>query len=257
MEAMARTSGKAPAAGTANHMAALLDWWRLSGVDMPTRDAPRNWLRPASRDVTGAAAVAVQSAKDLPASRAAAPAEPLPAEDWSGFSRWQDLVASLRADWPQCPVIDGNPESGILLVGEAPSAEDLRTGRPFSGPAGQMLDRMLAAIDLDRTRCAVMLLAARRRVPGSPPPDAIARDLPMARQLIALIAPRHMLLLGKIPTHALTQERDAIGALRGRWLDVGTTPALATYNPAYLLRTPSAKADAWADLLAFRRRMAS
>lgn len=238
-------------------MAALLDWWGLAGVDVATSARPRAWLAARPAPVPGTAQPALASPARAPVARAARPAEAAPAEDWSDCAGWQELVARLRAEQPLCPVLDGNPDSGILVVGEAPSAEDLRTGRPFSGPAGQMLDRMLAAIALDRTQCAIMLLAARRPVPGTPPPDAVARDLGMAQRLIALLAPRHMLLLGKIPTHALTGERDAIGALRGRWLEVGGTPALATYNPAYLLRTPAAKAEAWADLLAFARRIAA
>lgn len=226
---------------------ALLDWWRLSGVDQAVSDAPRGWLAPARflPEAEPQSPAAVQARQAL---------QPEPAaEDWTRFASWQALVAHVRADWPLCPIIDGNPEAGILVLGEAPSADDLRTGRPFSGPAGQLLDRMLAAIDLDRSRCAIMLLASRRRVPGKPPPDAVARDLPLAQRLIALIAPRSLLMLGQIPTAALTGQNAPIGTLRGQWFRVNEADALATWNPAYLLRSPEAKASAWADLLAFRR----
>lgn len=247
------------AAEPGKQAAALLQWWRLAGVDHAVSNAPRNWLEAPVPKPAADRAMPVGEARPVAARRQPVPvAEPEPEEDWSAFGTWAELVAHLRAAWPLCPVLDGDPASGILLVGEAPSTEDLRTGRPFSGPAGQMLDRMLAAIGLDRSGCAIMLLAARRRIPGKPPPEAVARDLPLARRLITLLAPRHMLLMGKIPTDALGGSDQAFGAVRGRWLTVGGTPALATCNPAHLLHRPTAenKARAWAELLAFQARIA-
>jgi DNA polymerase len=152
---------------------------------------------------------------------------------------------------------DGNPDSGILILGEAPSAEDLRTGRPFTGPAGHLLDRMLAAIGLDRSGCYITLLCPRRRVPGPPEEQDIARDLPLTLRHIRLAAPRHLLLLGGTPAQTLTGNPAPISKLRGQPLDLVAdghrVRAVATFNPAYLLRRPADKALAWADLLAFRR----
>ena len=148
-----------------------------------------------------------------------------------------------------------------MLMGESPSAEDLRTGRPFSGPAGQLLDRMLAAIGRSRASAYVALLVCRQDVAGPPTEEAVAQDLPIARAHVRLAAPRALLLLGATPARALLGADEPISRLRGRWfelaLDDGSrVPALPTYNPAYLLRRPEAKREAWADLLAFAERLA-
>jgi len=147
-----------------------------------------------------------------------------------------------------------------MIMGEAPSAEDLRSGRPFTGPAGLLLDQMLAAIGLDRTSCYISLLAPCRRIPGAPPPEAIIADLPLTEAHIRLAAPQLVLLLGAAATQALSGQTAAISALRGRWLDLPfgekPIPALPTFNPAYLLRRPEAKREAWADLLEFKSRIA-
>jgi DNA polymerase len=176
------------------------------------------------------------------------------------FTALADLVAWVEATTPGAVLADGNPDAGILILGESPSAEDLRTGRPFTGPAGQLLDRMLAAIGLDRTGCYITLLCPRRRIPGPPDPQDIDRDLPLTRAHIRLAAPRAVLLLGGTPTQALTASTTPISKLRGQPLALdadGHRPsALATFNPAYLLRRPADKAHAWADLLAFRRMLA-
>ncbi len=230
----------------------ILDWWRLSGVDTAVAEAPTPWFAPAR--LADAAAVAfAEPAPARPKPRAAGGADPFEPASLA------DLLARIRAEAPGAPVADGNPQSGLMIIGEAPSAEDLRTGRPFTGPAGQLLDRMLAAIGLDRSSAYIALLCPRRRVPGPPPAEAIAAELPLARAHIRLVAPRCLLLLGKIPAQALVGTRSTIGEVRGQPLTVdagaGPIPALATFNPAYLLRTPEAKALAWADLLALKARL--
>ena len=240
----------------AGDIAALLHWWSLSGADTLTSDTPASWLE---LQDAGPAAPALQPVQKP------ATARPLVAHAASGDAPFADaptldaLHAMVRARNPGTPLADGNPASGILIMGEAPSAEDLRSGRPFTGPAGVFLDRMLAAIGLDRSGCYITLLAPRRRVPGPPPPDAIAADLPLARAHVRLAAPRHILLLGAAASQSMTGNTTPIGKLRGSWLDVdtgaGVVPALATFNPAYLLRRPEDKALAWADLLAFRKRV--
>ncbi len=241
-------SGAGGNAGTRGEIEALIEWWKLAGVDVAVHETPQPWFAPAVL------------------ARAAVPARPLPApalgasiavDPYAQLKSLADLQALVRAELPDAPFADGNPASGIMVVGEAPSAEDLRTGRPFTGPAGLLLDRMLAAIGLDRTSCYIALVAPRRRVPGPPPPDAIAADLPLAHAHIRLAAPRLLLLLGGTASQSLTGATLPIGKLRGTWLDVRGVPALATFNPAYLLRRPEDKALAWADLLAFRKRLPS
>ena len=243
----------APSSGVApGDIVALMDWWKLAGADVSVGADAVPWL----------SAETVEMAPETPTFEAAAPSRALPAEtaaQWASFQTLEALAERLRSEQPNIPFADGNPASGLMIFGETPSAEDLRSGRPISGPAGHFLDRMLASIGLDRTRAYIALLCPRRRVPGPPPPDAIAADLELTRAHIRLAAPRLILLMGANPVHALAGDASPISRLRGNWLSVdagsGEIPALATFNPAYLLRRPEEKAKAWADLLALRRRL--
>jgi DNA polymerase len=227
----------------------LIQWWAQAGADVPLADTPVAWFAPQQ---LAAAAVPARPAPGQ------TPLHQLP-DGFASVTSLEELRRRVLAEVPNAPFSDGDPASGLMLIGESPSAEDLRSGRPFSGPAGQFLDRMLAAIGLDRTRAYVALLCPRRRVAGPPGPDDIAADLPLARAHIRLAAPRLILLLGANPVQALTGNALAISQVRGQWLDVdagaGAVPALATFNPAYLLRRPEEKARAWADLLALKHRM--
>ncbi|WP_199555664.1 uracil-DNA glycosylase [Sandaracinobacteroides hominis] len=221
-------------------VAALLDWWKLSGVDTLVGDIPESWFVPEA---------AVPAAQPAAIERRPAPAR---TDAYATAQTLDDLRAMVRKG---APFADGNPQSGLWIVGEAPSAEDLRTGRPFTGPAGLLLDRMLAAIGLDRSRVYITLLCPERRVPGTPAPEDIAAAMPLLQAHLRLAPPRLMLLLGQNPVQALAGETIAISKIRGQWLQVGDAPALATFNPAYLLRRPEEKVNAWADLLAFRKRL--
>ncbi len=257
MAEVAPGSGPDSGAATldAGGIAALLHWWKLAGVDTPTAEAATSWLAPEPQVIAPEPDAA--PAPRQPAPRAAIPVRPDPV--WDSFDSLEALTAKVRADHPRAPFTDGNPESCLMILGEAPSADDLQSGRPFSGPAGQILDRMLAAIGLDRTGCTIALLCPRKPTPGAPSPDEIAADLALTRAHVRLMAPRHILLLGANPVQALTGNRTAITQIRGSWLTVdagaGPIPALATFNPAYLLRRPEEKARAWADLLALKHRL--
>ncbi|MGL6044541.1 MAG: uracil-DNA glycosylase family protein, partial [Sandaracinobacteroides sp.] len=180
--------------------AALLDWWKLAGVDTAVADRPASWFTPADLSTPADHSTPTAlPATDLPATRhpaAASSRPPADASTWAGLATLAELEARVRADAPRAPFADGDPASGLMILGESPSAEDLRTGRPFSGPAGRFLDRMLAAIGIDRTGCYIGLLCPRRARPGAPDADDIAFDLPLTRAHIRLVAPRHILLLG-------------------------------------------------------------
>ena len=238
---------------------ALLGWWRSAGVDTLVSETPRSWLAIDAYVQNSLPAFAVpqggvpQSAVPAQPARAQTSQKPFAADSLA------DLLAQVRMEIPHAPIADGNPASGIMILGEAPSAEDLRTGRPFTGPAGVLLDQMLGAIGLDRTNCYISLLAPRRHIPGPPPPEAIAADLELTRAHIRLAAPRLLLLLGTAASQTLTGSSESMSALRGHWqihqTGSGEIPALPTFNPAYLFQKPAAKRDVWSDLLAFKRRM--
>jgi uracil-DNA glycosylase family 4 len=157
---------------------------------------------------------------------------------------------------------DGNPAARIMLVGEAPGAEEDRAGLPFVGASGQLLDRMLGSIGLDRTQVLITNILPWRP-PGNRTPSEteIAVCLPFLLRHIALVAPEVLLLLGATAVRAITGNAQGIRRLRGQWQSLAVpgldepVPALPTYHPAYLLRTPLAKREAWADLLEFQSRL--
>jgi uracil-DNA glycosylase family 4 len=182
----------------------------------------------------------------------------------------EQLRAALAA-FEDCPLsatatnlvfADGNPDAGLMFIGEAPGAEEDRAGLPFVGPSGQFLDRMLASIGLDRRRFLITNLIPWRPPGNRNPTDAeVLLCLPFLQRHIALVRPRHLVLLGSLATKALTGSTAGIRRLRGRWLDLeipglaDPVPTLPMFHPAYLLRTAGAKREAWADLIALRRRL--
>ena len=156
---------------------------------------------------------------------------------------------------------DGNPAAPIMLVGEAPGADEDRSGVPFVGRGGQLLDRMLGAIGLDRTGVYIANVVPWRP-PGNrdPTPQEVATCLPFIQRQIALCDPDILLLMGKAALQALTTSRDGITRARGRWLefDTGarTIRALPMLHPAYLLRQASQKKLAWRDWRTLQKALA-
>jgi len=158
--------------------------------------------------------------------------------------------------------LDGNPAAPVLIIGEAPGAEEDRLGRPFVGRAGQLLDRMLAAIGLDRTGVQITN-AIYWRPPGNRKPTSaeIAACLPFVLRHIALARPRVLALAGGTAASALLPLSEGITRLRGRWFQLAVpglerpVPTLPMFHPAFLLRTPERKREAWRDLLALKARL--
>jgi DNA polymerase len=219
------------------------------GADRPIAPAPR--ILPAASAVPAppAATRAAEAASAAPT--LAALREAIAAFDGS----------ALRETATNLVFADGSPDSRLMLIGEAPGAEEDRLGRPFVGQSGQLLDRMLASVGLRRDEGGFYITNILPwRPPGNrTPTDAeIALFLPFVLRHIALARPRHIVLLGGVSAKALLRAKEGITRLRGKWHQVaveglGPVPALATLHPAYLLRTPAAKRDAWADLLMLRR----
>ncbi len=174
---------------------------------------------------------------------------------------------ALRDTATQLVFADGAEAARIMLVGEGPGAEEDRIGRPFVGPAGQLLDRMLASIGLDRLAVRIVNVVPWRP-PGNraPTESEIAVCLPFLQRHIALVQPQFLVLLGATAARALLPAPDrnaGIRRLRGAWRNLQipgmerAIPSLPTYHPAFLLRTPSAKREAWLDLLALKNRLES
>jgi uracil-DNA glycosylase family 4 len=156
---------------------------------------------------------------------------------------------------------DGNPEARLMLVGEAPGREEDIEGLPFVGRSGQLLDRMLRAIGLDRKQ-AYITNVIPWRPPGNrtPTPQETETCLPFIKRQIELVNPDVLVCLGGPSMQALLGVKDGIMKTRGRWFayDTGTREirAMPTLHPAYLLRQPLAKRQAWRDLLAIKKALA-
>jgi DNA polymerase len=160
---------------------------------------------------------------------------------------------ALKRTATQLVFADGAPDARVMLVGEAPGGDEDRIGRPFVGRAGQLLDRMLAAIGLDRSTVYIANVVPWRP-PGNRAPtlQETAACLPFIRRQIELVGPKVLVCLGGSSAQTLLGLKEGITRARGRWfdyaLDGATIPALPMLHPAYLLRQPAQKRAAWRDL---------
>jgi len=154
---------------------------------------------------------------------------------------------------------DGDPAARVMIIGEAPGRDEDREGRPFVGRAGQLLDRMLAAIDMSRDATLTPVYITNV-LPWRPPqnrdpkPEEIAMLRPFLARHIALAEPDFLVLMGNISCQAVLGKR-GITRLRGHWAEAFGKPVLPMFHPAYLLRNPAAKREAWADLLSLKARL--
>ena len=190
------------------------------------------------------------------------PDAPLAAQEGDSL----DLIAAEIASCSRCRLCEkrkkavpgvGSPSPLVAVVGEGPGAEEDEQGLPFVGPAGKLLDKMLLAIGLSRSTNVFIANVVKCRPPMNrdPAPDeqsACGRYL--ARQL-ALLKPRYILTVGRVPTQALLGVREPVTRLRGRFHSFRGIPLLATYHPSALLRDDSLKRPAWEDLKLLRERM--
>jgi uracil-DNA glycosylase family 4 len=169
---------------------------------------------------------------------------------------------ALRATATQLVFADGNPQSRVMFVGEAPGYDEDIVGRPFVGRSGKLLDLMLGAIGLDRTSVYIANVVPWRP-PGNrtPTPQETAICLPFIRRQIELANPDFVVCLGGPAMQTLLAVKDGITRTRGRWFpyDTGTREirALATFHPAFLLRSPLQKRFAWRDFLALKKALAA
>ena len=152
---------------------------------------------------------------------------------------------------------DGNPKSKIMLIGEAPGANEDQEGIPFVGRAGQLLDKMLSSIDLDRKKVYISNIV-NYRPPNNrrPTEEEIRRYLPFIIKHIEIIQPKILVLLGSTAMNALIGEEKVISKMRGKWIEkqFGSckTSVIITFHPAFLMRQPAQKKMAWIDLKMIR-----
>ncbi|KNG92589.1 uracil-DNA glycosylase [Pseudaestuariivita atlantica] len=248
---------------------AALAWQIELGADVAVGEAPVDryalpdrmpGARAPAKPAQGAAAKAPVAAPPVVASDPLAEAEALAA----GARDLPALEAAL-AGYEHCELkrgarnlvfADGMPGARLMIVGEAPGRDEDREGKPFVGRAGQLLDRMLAAIDLDRAESVYITNVLPWRPPQNrdPKPEEIAMMQPFLRRHIALAKPEVLVAVGNHACHALLGKRGIL-RLRGHWTEAEGLPCLPMTHPAYLLRNPAAKREAWADLLEIRAKL--
>jgi uracil-DNA glycosylase len=263
---------------------ALLRWQIEMGADEAIAAVAPNRLAPAAPEPASA------TAPISPAPLRARPTAPMPVDPPGVFAdslaeaaqsarqlaagaETIEALAALVQGFDDCPLkrtatntvfVDGNTAASVLIVGEGPGADEDRIGRPFVGRSGQLLDRMLAAIGLDRTGVQITNVIYWRP-PGNRKPTAaeIATCLPFVLRHIALARPKVLVLAGGTAASALLPLAEGITRLRGRWFDLavpgldGPVPTLPMFHPAFLLRAPERKREAWRDLLALKARLAA
>lgn len=169
--------------------------------------------------------------------------------------------SSLREAAKNCVFSDGRAGARVMLIGEAPGRDEDSQGKPFVGRAGQLLNRMLDAIglsretpDLENAVYIANVLPWRPPQNRAPTGDEIAMFLPFLQRHIALAKPEFLVVMGNTPCQALLG-RSGITRMRGTWAEAEGLPCLPMFHPAYLLRSPEAKREAWADLLSLKARL--
>jgi DNA polymerase len=253
----------------------LLAFYLEAGVDCALMDTPVDRL--ADPDLAPVASETapprpVRVAAPLPAARAevvaqAPEAAVLSAREAARTAPTLEALRALLENFDGCALkstatrlvfSDGNPQARIMFVGEAPGREEDIEGLPFVGRSGKLLDRMIAAIGLDRSS-AYIANVIPWRPPGNrtPTPQETQICLPFIQRQIELVNPDVLVTLGNPSTQTLLSTREGIMKTRGRWLEYDTGSrvirALATFHPAYLLRSPSYKRLAWQDLRAIAK----
>lgn len=253
-----------------NDSLSTLNWLVEAGADEAVAQQPVNRLtaKPqimplqpaAARPAPARAPAALPREEDTIGTAQAAAAGALSLADLKAALEAFDGCA-LKRTATNTVFADGVAAGRVMLIGEAPGRDEDRVGKPFVGRAGQLLDKMLASIGLDRKENAYITNVINWRPPDNrdPTPEEAAACLPFLRRHIELAQPGLIILLGAVAARHVVGGTDGIMKLRGRWLEyrAGDTmvPLMPTLHPAYLLRQPAHKKLAWRDLQAVRDRM--
>lgn len=252
----------------------ILEWYILAGVDAICNDATVNYLakekksesektlpnssgnevvRPALSLLSQASSAACMKARDL--CQKAQTLDDLKAmvESFDG--------CSLKFSANSTVFGYGNPKAEVMIIGEAPGADEDRIGEPFVGRSGHLLDKMLQAVNLPREDCYITNILPWRPPGNRTPTDAeVAVCLPFLYRQIELIKPKVILLLGASAANAVLDNNESISQMRGHFMEYTTTTGtkietLATFHPAYLLRSTGQKAKAWSDFLRLQNKL--
>ena len=254
---------------TPEEMLEMLRFQAEIGVDECLLDAP-NEIERSSLSSDLAKTTVSETLQHGPPADNKSSQSPIGTPSWQDAQTLEDLKA-MASSYDGCDLkktasnlvfADGNSGADIMLIGEAPGADEDRQGKPFVGASGQLLDKMLASIYIDRSLVYISNIIPWRP-PGNRTPTAeeVAMFLPMMKRHIELIAPKILITLGGSSTKALLSTTEGILKLRGQWRDHdingNAVPMMAMLHPAYLLRTPAQKNLAWKDLRQLYRKAES
>lgn len=253
----------------------LLYWYTEIGIDVAVSDQPTNHFKTqisAQKPSTlREASPRDYEPREIRKEPPIPPSKIMNQSSRDAAARCQTLVELKQAliDFEGCALkltatnlvfADGNPQAKVMLVGEAPGADEDRQGVPFVGISGQLLDKMLAAIGLDRTSVYITNIVPWRP-PGNrqPTTQEIALCQPFVERHIELVNPEILILVGGVSAKTLLNSNEGIMKLRGKWRAYESSglphpiKLLATFHPAYLLRSPGQKAQSWQDFLMVRK----
>lgn len=251
----------------------MLKWYVECGVDETISDQPINWFDEANNIQIIQQVKTVSLPAEKPPSRPSAT---------SPLASQKELIADAEKAAAQCSTLeelnaailafegcslkktasntvfsDGNADSDIMLIGEAPGAEEDKTGRPFIGQAGQLLDRMFGAIDMKRETDFYITNVLPWRPPGNRKPTDAECDLclPFLKRHIELFKPKMIILIGGTSASSVLNVETGISKLRGKWKEYESIPLMPIFHPAYLIKQPHYKKQTWHDLLIIKERI--
>ncbi|MEN6296300.1 MAG: uracil-DNA glycosylase [Chloroherpetonaceae bacterium] len=207
-------------------------------------------------------AIANENEIDLQEGLLAVTGEETTQANWAEASTLDELNAKIK-DCLKCPFGqsrthfvfgDGNPNADILIIGEAPGADEDKIGKPFVGKAGQLLTRIIESVKFSREEVYIAnIVKCRPPNNRTPVEDEWKECLPYLIKQIELIKPKFIMLLGAVPFKALLGSDHQITKERGQVFDYNGIPTIPTFHPAYLLRNPAAKKDVWEDVQLLRK----
>lgn len=251
----------------------ILQWYLLGGIDEICDDKPFDVLKEQKVEKTNSQPSVKEDSRQRPATTLLAQNSNVACNNAreicstvQSLSELKKVIenfegCSLRFSANSTVFGYGNPHAEVMLIGEAPGADEDMQGKPFVGRSGQLLTKMLSAIGLERDNCYITNVLPWRP-PGNRTPTTgeVAVCLPFLHRQIELVSPKYLFLLGGSAANAVLDNTDSISHLRGHVIEYKTSsgvliPTLSSFHPAYLLRTPQQKAKAWNDLLRLQRNL--
>jgi len=240
-----------------------LSWNLSAGADEIIAETPCDYFTESTEKLSKSSPLPTPVPSPPTASARPAAAADAPLKTVSTLSELRETMLSfkgcgLKTTATNTVFADGVPTAPVMIIGEAPGADEDRIGLPFVGKSGMLLDKMLESIDLSRARNVYISNILPWRPPGNraPTPAEVVACLPFIKRHIELVAPKILVFLGASAASALLGVTESISRIRGKWFKYEGTPALVTFHPAYLLRTPLQKKYGWQDMLTLKEKLA-